>query len=73
MAWPAFLMAGLLDMLVFALVDPRDLRWFGGATLDLSPTAVYSLSFFVFWFVIAVAGAVTQLLERSVDDFEATR
>ena len=28
-AWPAFLVAGLLEMLVFAFVDPQDLQWFG--------------------------------------------
>ena len=27
--WPAFLMAGVLEMLVFAMVDPQDLQWFG--------------------------------------------
>ena len=28
--WPAFVMAGVLEMLVFALVDPAGLRWMGG-------------------------------------------
>jgi hypothetical protein len=27
--WPAFLMAGVLEMLVFALVDPLDIHWAG--------------------------------------------
>ena len=25
-AWPAFLLAGVIEMLVFALVDPRETR-----------------------------------------------
>ena len=29
--WPAFLAAGVLDALTFAVVDPDDMRWFGGA------------------------------------------
>jgi len=29
--WPAFLMAGVLEVLVFAVVDPGELHWFGGA------------------------------------------
>ena len=29
--WPSFLMAGVLEMLVFALVDPAGLRWMGGS------------------------------------------
>lgn len=66
--WPAFLMAGVLEMLVFSLIDPDNLHWFGGAPIALSPTAVYSLAFFVFWVVIATAGALTQLLEMSADE-----
>ena len=66
--WPAFLMAGVLEMLVFALVDPRSLRWFGGAPVELSASAVYTLAFFVFWIVIVAAAALTQLLELSADD-----
>jgi hypothetical protein len=27
--WPAFLSAGVLEMLVFAVVDPQDLHWMG--------------------------------------------
>ena len=66
--WPAFLMAGVLEMLVFALVDPGNLRWLGGAQVELSPTAVYTLAFFLFWTVISIAGALTQLLEMSADE-----
>lgn len=60
--WSAFLMAAVLEMLVFAFVDPDDLRWLGGETLDLSPRAVYTLAFFVFWAVTAVAAALALLL-----------
>jgi hypothetical protein len=66
--WPAFLMAGVMEMLVFALVDPASLRWFGGVPLELSPSAVYTAAFFVFWSVIAVAGLLVLLLERTPDD-----
>lgn len=59
--WPAFLMAGVLELLVFAVVDPQDLHWFGHA-LEMSRQAVYTLSFFAFWFVTALAGALTLLL-----------
>ena len=66
--WPAFLMAGVLEMLVFALVDPGNLHWFGGAPVGLSAAGIYTLAFFVFWGVIATAGALTQFLEVSADD-----
>jgi hypothetical protein len=56
-------MAGVLEMLVFALVDPASLRWMGGEVLPLSANAVYTLAFFVFWGVIAASGLLTRLLE----------
>jgi len=60
--WSAFLMAGVMEMIVFALVDPESLRWFGGDTLDLAPRAVYTIAFFVFWAVIALAAGLALLL-----------
>lgn len=59
--WPAFLMAGVIEMLVFSLADPQDLYWFGHH-LELSRQAVYTLSFFVFWMVTSMSGALTLLL-----------
>lgn len=60
-AWPAFLAAGMLEMLVFALVDPHDLHWLGRA-LDWSAMAVYTASFFAFWAVAMAGSALTLLL-----------
>jgi hypothetical protein len=65
--WPSFLMAGVLEVLVFALVDPSSLRWLGGDALALSPNAVYTLAFFAFWGVIAAAGLLTRLLEGDAE------
>ena len=59
--WPAFLLAGLQEMLVFALVDPSDLTW-AGAPLPLSRTGVYSVTFLVFWLLMMAATALTVLL-----------
>ena len=61
-AWPSFLMASVLEMLVFALVDPHDLLASGSFPVDLSATGVYSLAFFLFWAVIAAAGALEHWL-----------
>lgn len=60
-AWPAFLLAAVLEMVVFAMVDPGDLHWFG-QPLDWSRQAVYTVAFFVFWGVTAVSSALTALL-----------
>jgi hypothetical protein len=56
-------MAGVLEMLVFAVVDPGSLHWFGAEAITWSRSAVYSVTFHIFWGVIATSGAITALLE----------
>nr|WP_255428161.1 hypothetical protein [Ramlibacter cellulosilyticus] len=53
--------ACLLELLVFALVDPMELQWFG-RDLGWSRQSVYTTSFFVFWLVTMGACALTTLL-----------
>jgi hypothetical protein len=65
--WPAFLMAGVLEMLVFALVNPSDLHGLGVEALGWSNQTIYTLAFFVFWAVIGAAGAMTWLLHQTED------
>lgn len=60
--WPAFLMAGVLEMLLFAVIDPSDLHWFGGPAIDWPRQAVYTVTFVICWGVMAVSGALTVLL-----------
>ena len=69
-AWPAFMVAAVLEMVVFALVDPGDLHWFG-ASLPFSREAVYTMAFFVFWGATMVSSALTTLLAMS--PFEVNR
>jgi hypothetical protein len=71
--WPSFLMAGVMEMLVFAFVDPNQLQLFGGQPIEWSPTAVYTVAFFLFWGVIAVAAALTGLLEVDAADINRNR
>ena len=71
--WPAFLMAGVLEMLVFVVVDPLDLHWFGGEALGWSSQAVYTVTFLIFWGVISVAGALSALLAASPEEINADR
>ena len=65
--WPAFVAAGVLEMLVFAVMDPAELRWFGGAPIGWSAQAVYTVTFLMFWAAIATAGAVSALLSVESD------
>lgn len=71
--WAGFLSAAVLEMVVFALVDPQGLRWFGGEQIDLSPRAVYTLAFFVFWLVASLgAGLAVLLCSRPAQDVDRT-
>ncbi|MBF6630197.1 MAG: hypothetical protein ITG01_03460 [Comamonas sp.] len=65
--WPAFLAAGVMEMLVFAAFDPQDMRWLGQG-VELSRTSIYSLAFFAFWAVFIAAGYLTALLSIPSDE-----
>ncbi len=69
-AWPAFLVAAVLEMIVFAFVDPSELQW-SGHSLDLSREAVYTITFFLFWGGTMASSALTTLL--SMSPFEVNR
>ena len=60
-AWPAFLAACALELLVFAVVDPLELHW-SGQSLGWSRQGVYTAAFFVFWLASMGACALTALL-----------
>jgi hypothetical protein len=66
-AWPAFLAACALELLVFAFADPLDLRW-AGAPLGWSRQAVYSVAFFAFWGVAVVSSVLTMALDAPASD-----
>jgi len=68
--WPAFVMAGVMEALVFAVVDPGDLSWFGGQSMALPRQAIYTLSFLIIWLVIALACSLTLLLATSPESPE---
>ena len=66
-AWPAFLMAGVIEMLIFAVVDPDSLHWFG-QPLQLSREGMYTIAFFVFWGIIMISSALTTVLSLSASE-----
>lgn len=66
--WPAFLLAGVLEALLFVVVDPHDLRWFGGPALGLSVTAAYSVTFLIAWTLMSVSSWLTAMLLRAEPD-----
>lgn len=62
--WPAFLVAGVAEMVFFSIFDPFDLHFFG-APLDWSRQAIYTLGFFGFWGLGIASSALTLFLERA--------
>jgi len=69
-AWPAFLVAAVLEVMVFAVLDPQTLSLFG-ERLGWSRYAVYTATFFIFWAMMMVSSALTTLL--SMSPFEINR
>lgn len=63
-AWPAFLAAGVMEMLVFAVVDPLEMQWLS-AYVEVSRLGVCTVAFFLFWAIIMMASAMTSLLALS--------
>ncbi len=66
--WPAFLVAGMLEMLVFAVADPGELHWFGGPAIEWPRQAVYTVTFLILWAAVATSAAITTLLMRGSQD-----
>jgi hypothetical protein len=55
--WPSFLAAALAEGCFFSLFEPDELAHLGGAAL--SPMAVYSIGFFLFWTLCALASTLS--------------
>jgi hypothetical protein len=69
--WSSFLAACLGTLLTFAALDPQviiDGMGYDGSGIGswwLSRTGIYSLGFFLFWIIAAVAGVLTTYLQES--------
>lgn len=62
--WPAFLVAAVAELIVFAVIDPEDLHLFG-VPVEMGRMPIYTIGFFFFWAVAAAASALTVFLQRS--------
>ena len=66
--WPSFLAACVLEVLVFAMVDPAGLHGPGHmSSMSGSPSdrAVYTVAFFAFWLVCMLCSRVVLWLAES--------
>ena len=66
-AWPGFLSACVLQLVVFAVVDPLDLHWVGEHA-PWTRQAVYAGGFLLFWLVSMLSSALTSALSRQPED-----
>ena len=62
--WPAFLMAGVAELVFFSIFDPFELHFFGNP-LDWSRQAIYALGFFGFWGLGIASSSLTMFLAQS--------
>jgi hypothetical protein len=56
--WPAFLMGGAATAVVFSVVDPGELNFFGHP-VEASRHAVYTVGFLVAWLFCALSSGLT--------------
>ncbi len=60
--WPAFLSAGIANMVFFALVDPVSLHQISFPNWHMAPEFGYTLGFFMFFAVTAFSSFMTSVL-----------
>ncbi len=65
--WPSFIVGGVAEAVFFTLIDPQEL-YLLGEPVHWSPTAVYSVGFFLFWLVAAASSAFTCFLQRGTTE-----
>lgn len=68
--WPAFIIAGILEMVVFAWVDPSALVLGGW---PMKAQTVYTVAFFVFWGLIAISAELSHWMMKAGSVDEAHR
>ena len=67
--WPSFIVGGIAEAVFFMLIDPQEL-YLLGEPVHWSPTAVYSVGFFMFWLIAAASSAFTCFLQRTTSEGE---
>jgi hypothetical protein len=64
--WPAFIAAGIAEIVFFTVIDPQQL-FLLGQPVALPAMATYSIGFLMFWLICAGSSLLTVfMLPRSV-------
>jgi len=64
--WPSFLVAGMAEGLLFTVVHPQDLLFFGHYP-DVSDEAIYTIGFFIIWSFCAVSSTLTTYILPGIE------
>jgi hypothetical protein len=68
--WPSFLVAGAAEGLLFTMISPDELIFFG-QPIDAPHEAVYTVGFFMLWFMCALSSALSiYILPGSLSELE---
>ena len=69
--WPAFLAACLLEIMVFAMVDPGELH-LPVFLFQATRPGVYTIAFFVFWSITMACSGLVLWLTKSPPEINDT-
>jgi hypothetical protein len=64
--WPSFLVASMSEGLLFSVIQPADLIFFGHHP-DVSDEGIYTIGFFIIWFFCAFSSALTAYILPGID------
>jgi len=64
--WPSFLVAGMAEGLLFSVISPQDLLFFGYHP-EISDEGIYSIGFFVIWTFCAFSSALTAYILPGIE------
>lgn len=59
--WPAFIAAGIAEVVFFTVIDPKQL-YLLGQPVELSAMASYSIGFLLFWMICAGSSLMTYFM-----------
>ena len=64
--WPSFLVAGMAEGLLFSMVHPSELLFFGHHP-DISDEGIYTLGFFMIWIFCSISSALTAYILPGIE------
>lgn len=62
--WPSFLMACLLEMVIFGYVDPKEL--YLSDSFNNPRLTIHAISFFIFWIICAFSSAISVAMYKTI-------